>query len=124
VRVSGSASALSRASCAPPRTIGDRDDGRTVHLCVGQELRLDLASTYWRDVASSDPGVLRLSGTRVIPQSSASPCVPGAGCGIVHASFVPVAAGTVVVSAHRPVCGEALACSSAQRSFRVVVIVV
>ncbi|MGZ4132259.1 MAG: hypothetical protein ACXVWF_04370 [Actinomycetota bacterium] len=112
----------SAASCGPPKVLDERANGTTVHLCVGQALRVELHSTYWQDVASSRASILLGGSTKALPPSP-SACVPGAGCGTLVTSFRAVSAGTATVSAHRTTCGEALLCSPDQRSFSLTVTV-
>ncbi|MGE5227273.1 MAG: hypothetical protein ACM3OO_10410 [Planctomycetaceae bacterium] len=109
------------ASCGPPHVVDERANGTTVQLCVGQTLRIELHSTYWQDVVSSDPSVLAGGSTQAIAPSS--PCVPGAGCGTLVTSLRAAAAGTATVSAHRTTCGEALLCRPGQRSYTLTVTV-
>jgi hypothetical protein len=103
-------------------TAGDQDNGRVLSVHVGDHLRVVLASTYWQLAGSSDPNVLRPAGEPAVsPQPSG--CVPGGGCGSVTAPFDAVAAGRADVTARRASCGEALACTGAQGSYRVTVVV-
>lgn len=106
----------SAAACAPPKTVDERANGTAVRLCVGQILRVELHSTYWRDVASSQDAILLGGSTQALP-TSPSACVAGAGCGTMVTSFHAVAAGTATVTAHRTTCGEALLCAPNQRTF-------
>ena len=111
----------SGASCGPPKVVDERANGSTVRLCVGQSLRVELHSTYWQNVASSDPSVLVGGSTRALAPSS--PCIPGAGCGTLVTSFRAAGSGSATVSAHRTTCGEALLCRPNQRSYTVTVTV-
>jgi hypothetical protein len=111
----------SGASCGPPKVVDERANGSTVQLCVGQTLRVELHSTYWQGVASSDPAVLVGGSTKALAPSS--PCIPGAGCGTLVTSFRAAASGTATVSAHRTTCGEALLCQPKQRSYALTVTV-
>jgi hypothetical protein len=100
----------------------DRDDGRTLTLQHGQRLRVVLSSTYWELHASTRPAVLRLTAApQVKPQPSG--CVPGGGCGTATAVYAAVAPGRAVVKASRTSCGEAMGCTAADGSFRLVVVV-
>jgi len=117
--VAGGASGCS----ASPVVIGDAVNGGSVHACVGQTIRLELGSTYWQDVASSDEGVLAADGPTSIAPASPGTCVPGGGCGSVERTFRARAAGTATLSAHRTTCGEALQCSTDQRTFSVRIVV-
>jgi hypothetical protein len=100
----------------------DADNGRSVTVPVGTRVTLVLASTYWTVDPTAGGSVLRSDGPPVTDPRFAH-CVPGQGCGTVTATYTAVATGTAVVSASRTVCGEALACSAAQRSYRVAVTV-
>ena len=108
---------------APPIVVGDAANGRTVQACVGQTIRLELASTYWQDVSSSDEAVLAADGPSSVAPASPGTCVPGGGCGSVERTFQASASGTATVSAHRTTCGEALQCSTDQRTFSVRIVV-
>lgn len=102
-------------------TISDRDDGRTVTVHVGQQVRVVLHSVYWTIGQPSDPGVLAPA---VAASKSPSPgCVPGAGCGTVTQEFLARAVGTSVVSASRFSCGEVKRCMGGEGRFRVTVAV-
>jgi len=109
-------------STAPPVAIhlDERDNGRTVHARPGQLIRLELHSSYWGDVASSAPPVLRQDGGTV---ASPGRCPPGVGCGTFRTAFVAGRAGTARLTATRTVCGEALACRPDQRSLAIAVVV-
>ena len=100
----------------------DKSNGGTVELRRGQELTVDLSSTYWQFQSSSDSKVLRLEGQPKVSPSS-SGCVPGQGCGTATATFLAVAAGTATVTATRSSCGEALRCTGANGRFSLRVIV-
>jgi len=109
---------------AAPRTVivRDQDNGHALSVHVGDHVYVVLGSTYWALDGSSDPAVLRPT---VAPSASpqAKGCVPGAGCGIVTGQFDAVAAGRADVTAKRSTCGEALACTGSQGSYRVTVVV-
>jgi len=107
-----------------PRTlvVGDADNGHSVSLHAGEHLQVVLSSTYWRVDGSSDTTVLRPTAQPTVsPQIRG--CVPGAGCGTVTALFDAVGPGTASVSAQRTGCGEAMACTGRQGSYRVTVVV-
>jgi hypothetical protein len=112
---------------SPPRQTlgyGYRDNGRKVSVQVGAVVRVDLDSTYWTIDGSSNSSVLAAAGpVRHVGQGVGSSCVPGQGCGSVSQSFVATGRGRAVVSAHRRICGEAMACRPDQRSFSVTVVV-
>ncbi|MFC1438829.1 hypothetical protein ABUW04_11215 [Streptacidiphilus sp. N1-10] len=102
-------------------TLDDRSPARTVTVTVGSTVDLVLHSTYWSALRSSAPHTLQPIGAAVT--SAAPGCVPGQGCGTVTARFLAAAAGRVVLSATRTVCGEALPCAPGQRSFAVTVLI-
>ena len=110
-------------SCSHTKVVSERAKGKTVHLCVRQKLIVKLHSTYWRDLASSNKGVLRKSGPTVVRPAPPTACLPGAGCGTTTAPFVAAARGRAHVTAHRSLCGEAVQCSGSQGSFELVVVV-
>ena len=102
----------------------DNANGKTVRVSVGERLELILASNYWNVDPSTSPAVLRQDGdtTDLAPPSSCG-SMPGAGCVPEQTSFTAMAPGTVVITASRQSCGEALACRPDQRHFRLTVIV-
>jgi hypothetical protein len=100
-------------------SIDEHAKNTTVAVSVGQRLVLRLHSTYWQDVASSDPSTLRLTGQAVTPQTPGTGCPPGGGCGTVTATFAAAAPGTATVSASRLLCGEAFQCPPADGSYTV-----
>jgi len=118
-----SAAATPDVACSAPKLVGDEANGTTVHLCVGQTLRLSLHSTYWQDIMSTPDSVLQTSGPTQAVTPSMGSCVPGGGCGTLITEFQGVAAGTAMVSAHRTTCGEALMCQPDQRAFSLTVVV-
>jgi hypothetical protein len=67
---SGTQRASSSAdACAPPKTVDERANGTAVRLCVDQILRVELHSTYWRDVASSQDAILLGGSTQALTTS-------------------------------------------------------
>ena len=102
----------------------DNANGKTVRVSVGDRLELILASDYWNVDPSSSPAVLRQDGeTSDLARPSDCPTLPGLGCVPEQTSFTAMAPGTVVITASRTSCGEALACRPDQRHFRLTVIV-
>ncbi len=102
----------------------DNDNGKTVRVSVGERLELILASDYWNVDPSSSPAVLRQDGeTSDLARPSDCPTLPGLGCIPEQTSFTALAPGTVVITASRTSCGEALACHPDQRHFRLTVVV-
>jgi hypothetical protein len=113
----------SAGPCASPETVDESANQTAVGLCVGQVLTVVLNNTHWEQLASSDQSVLRADAASTIHVASPEACVPGAGCGTITRMFVAIAPGSVIVSAHRTSCGEALQCASGQGSFTVSVTV-
>jgi hypothetical protein len=102
----------------------DNANGKTVRVSVGDRLELILASDYWNVDPSSSPAVLRQDGeTSDLARPSDCPTLPGLGCVPEQTSFTAMAPGTVVITASRQSCGEALACRPDQRHFRLTVVV-
>jgi hypothetical protein len=116
---SGSGHAATRAF--PVVQVGDKRDGGTVALHVGQKLRVVLHSTYWEFKRVSAPVVLHLVAAPVVAPKAG--CVPGQGCGTVTALYVARAAGTASVKAERTSCGEAMGCTGDAGSYTVTVVV-
>ena len=110
-------------SCSTAVVATDADGGRTIHLCVGGTLTVQLASTYWETVTSEPPSVLAPAGDPVVSPAPPGTCVPGGGCGTTTARFSGAGQGTAVVTARRRVCGEALLCEPSQQVFTVTVVV-
>ena len=102
----------------------DNSNGKTVRVSVGDRLELILASSYWNVDSSTSPAVLRQDGptTFLAPPSDCS-TMPGSGCAPEQTSYTALAPGTVVITASRESCGEALACRPDQSRFRLTVIV-
>jgi hypothetical protein len=113
----------SQASGGASATVLDEHaNNTTVRVQAGQEVKLLLHSTYWMDLRSSQPTVVRADGApKVLPATTQ--CVPGGGCAPVEATFTAASAGTAVLSASRTSCGEALACSPADSRYRVTIVV-
>jgi hypothetical protein len=102
----------------------DNSNGKTVRVSVGERLELILASNYWNVDPSPSPAVLRQDGdTTDLAPPSGCLSMPGAGCVPEQTSFTALAPGTVVITASRTSCGEAMACRPDQRHFRLTVIV-
>jgi hypothetical protein len=96
------------------------EDATSVDVVVGARVTVLLHSTYWTIDSPSPPGVLGVTaGSVVTPELGG--CVRGQGCGTVSMTFVAAGRGTTTVSAHRIVCGEALACAPAESTWRIVV---
>ena len=103
-------------------TATEADNGRTVRLRPGQQLRVVLHSTYWTMKPVTPSQVLSAGGDPVIsPQPSG--CVAGGGCGTVTAVYDVVAPGRTEVTATRTSCGEAMGCTAADATWTVTVLV-
>jgi hypothetical protein len=121
--VAGSAAVASSGDAAPV-TVDEADNGRTLTLSVGDELVVRLNSTYWRFAAPASGGaVVSLGPQQVSASAPGVACVPGAGCGVVTASFRAVAAGGETISADRTSCGEALRCQGTEGTYRLYLVV-
>jgi hypothetical protein len=103
-------------------TVTDRSNGSSVVLHVGDQLRVVLASTYWKFDAASKPDVARMDGEPVTRARLAG-CVPGGGCGTETAVFAATKVGTTTVRASRTSCGEVLRCTDGKGRFVLVVVV-
>jgi len=104
--------------------VSDGSNGKTVHVTVGERVKLILSSTYWRVHGSSSNAVLAQSGrARLLPRPKSCPKIPGLGCVPFETTFTARAKGTAVITASRQTCGEALACQPPQEHFRVTVVV-
>lgn len=92
----------------------------TVHVHVGDRLRVRLDSTYWR---FGVPGGAEL---RSIGKPTYAPdpdCIPGGGCGTVTVDYTASQAGTGSIGASRVTCGEVVLCAPADRTYTVTVVV-
>ncbi len=99
---------------------GDSDNGANLALRVGDRVEVSLHSTYWTIDGSSDSHVLAAEGAAVVSPAQGG-CVPGGGCGTVAMWFDVVGAGSATVTASRASCGEALACTGNQGSYKITV---
>jgi len=103
-------------------TVHDGNNGQTIVIHTGEQLRVVLSSTYWTFQRPTNEMVLSPHGeTQVIPELSH--CVPGGGCGTVVQMYDALAVGSTTVTASRTSCGEAMGCTSATSRFRVFTIV-
>lgn len=103
-------------------SVGAAAGGTTVRISPGSILRVSLGSTYWRFAPDSDPDVLRRTGLTAAADTSA-PRIPGAGRGLVVATYAALAVGSATIRAARSSCGEALRCVGGQGSYRLTVVV-
>jgi len=100
------------------RTIGRSAAGTTVHLAPNDTLVVKLTGPYWTFNPPPKNGTLRPLGA---PKDAG--CQPEFGCQSTTASYRASATGTVVLSASRSQCGEALNCTGGDGNFRVTVVV-
>jgi len=104
--------------------VRDSANGHTVSLTVGMRLEVILASDYWTVQGSSRPHVLRQDGpTSQLPKPPSCGAIPGMGCVPIRTDFSAVAPGTVVITASRASCGEAMRCMPDQQHFILTVVV-
>ena len=98
-------------------TVTFANKGSTMHLHVGDRLRVVLGSAYWTFHKSSNPrAVAQIGVVKVVHQPG---CVVGAGCGTVTALYGAMAPGTSAITASRISCGEALGCTKGNGSFNI-----
>jgi len=120
----GGSSHSATGSGDPAVVAGDKSNGRTVSLKVGERLELILASSYWTVRGSSMPGVLRQDGaSRLLTPPPGCGSIPGTGCVPIRTDFSAVAPGTATITAQRLSCGEALRCLPSQQHFALTVVV-
>lgn len=124
------------ALCATPRvtaspttgggssTLTDASNGTSITVARGSQVSVVLNSTYWSIAEPSNASVLVAQGSQqAAPGGPGCPKIPGSGCGTVSRSFLAQSAGTATLSASRSSCGEAMACSPAQSTWRATVVV-
>lgn len=99
----------------------ETDRGSVVTVAVGTTISVVLHSTYWSAPASSNQRIVGPAGPATVTPASPGTCLPGIGCGTVTSIFVARAIGDAVLTAGRTVCGEALNCSGADKSWNVVI---
>ena len=123
----GAAKSVSHGPMQTPHqvmVVRDDSNGKTVHVTVGEHVKLILSSDYWRLHGSSSKAVLAQIGrTRLLPRPKNCPKIPGLGCVPFETTFTAMAKGTAVITASRQTCGEALACQPPQEHFRLTVVV-
>ena len=104
----------------PPLGFSDADNGRSVHVAVGQRLTVILHSSQFLFGDPSDPAVVQADGAPTVTPGGES-CVegPGSGCGTVVANFVSLAPGNAELRADRSTCAEP-DCAPADAHWRLV----
>ena len=111
---------------APPLAgpqVTDTDNGHTLRVHVGSELKLILHNTYWQIAGSSSAAVLAPLGAAVYSGAGMISCIPGSGCGTVAQAFRAAGLGQATLTASRTTCGEVLQCTGTAGSFKVTIIV-
>ena len=111
---------------APPLAgaqITETDNGHTLRVHAGSELKLILHNTYWQIVGSSSTAVLAPVGAAVYSGAGLISCIPGSGCGTVTQVFRAAGLGQATLTASRTSCGEALQCTGTAGSFKVTIVV-
>ena len=103
-------------------TVGDSQNGHTIHLERGEQLQVVLSSTYWQFEPPSNAAVLSPDGPpRIVPKRAE--CVPGEGCGTASEQYSTLARGNASVLATRTSCGEAMGCTAATDHYLLHVVV-
>jgi hypothetical protein len=96
-------------------TVDDTANGTTLHVHVGDTVRVTLHSTYWQmDPPSTS---LKASDSAVAASPPGPGNVPGSGAGTVVTSYVIVRSGAAKITAQRTSCGEAMLCAPNERSY-------
>lgn len=101
-------------------TVGFGAKGRTVHLSVGDSVRVRLNTTFWQFEAPS--GAVVPAGRPVV-RPDGGHTIPGSGSGTVIATYRADKVGRATITASRTSCGEALRCINGQGAFRLTVVV-
>lgn len=115
----------SPASAAPlaGSQITETDNGHTLRVHVGADLKLILHNTYWQIAGSSSTAVLAPLGAAVYSGAGMISCVPGSGCGTVTQVFRAAGLGEATLTASRTSCGEVLQCTGTAGSYKVTIVV-
>jgi hypothetical protein len=104
-----------------PGAVSEADNGHTLTVRTGADIRLVLHSTYWSFGGTSAPAVVTVVGS---PTYSPHPGgIPGSGSGTTTETLRAVAPGRATLSASRLSCGEALRCQPGAGSYAVVIVV-
>jgi hypothetical protein len=121
VPTTSAAASPSRAPAKPgPVVVDERANGSTVRAQPGQSIALVLHSSYWSDLRSTAPAVVRQQGRTL---RTPGHCLPGMGCGTFRTSFLAVQPGRTQLLADRMSCGEAMACAPNQRRLSITILV-
>lgn len=111
---------------APPLAgpqVTETDNGHTLRVHVGSELKLILHNTYWQIAGSSSTAVVAPLGAAVYSGAGLISCIPGSGCGTVTQAFRAAGLGQATLTASRTSCGEALQCTGTAGSYKVTIVV-
>jgi hypothetical protein len=117
-------STTSTPKTAPPLTLTDTDNHRTVTVHRGTEVDVVLHSTYWTYPPGPTGNVLTSLGQPAYAPDPLTRCVPGGGCGTATARYLAANLGSATVTASRTSCGEAMGCTGGRGAFDVTVTVV
>jgi hypothetical protein len=96
--------------------VGDTANGTTVHVRVGDTVRVTLHSTYWQ-MDPPSTSALKASDSAVSASPPGPGNVPGSGAGTVVTSYLIVHSGAAKITAQRTSCGEAMLCPPNMRSY-------
>lgn len=87
-------------------TVVDADDGKTIVLRRGQQLRVVLEGPTWQFAEPTDSKVLAPQGAPTYTAGEDCTPLPGTNCGTVTAEFRAGQAGASTLVAHRAPCGD------------------
>ena len=118
----GAPSAQGVLSSSAIREVDDTANGSTVHVRVGDAVRVTLHSTYWEMNAPSSSAV-QAGASDVVASPPGPGRIPGSGAGTVVTSYIAHSIGTAQITAHRTSCGEALLCPPDKQSYTVTIAV-
>jgi hypothetical protein len=121
--VSSGSTATAGPSALASAEVGEANNGGSITVTVGAQVKLALHSIYWSGVATSDPAVLAQVGEAGYGPGTIK-CIPGTGCGLLSATFRAASPGTATITAHRTNCGQERPCPSDQKDFAVTIVVV
>ena len=92
------------------------DNGRTLHLHVGNVIRVAL-SGYWR--LNRPSGALQERGRQIIDRSRCHNAPPGTSCVQIVRTYIAKRSGTANLTASRSTCGEAFPCRPNQTRWQI-----
>jgi hypothetical protein len=122
--LAGTAAPVSAAAATPTTvTVSEAQNGKTVTVHKGNQVRVLLHSTYWT-IAKAQGKALTTSSAQTT-KGTGSPCRPaGSGCGTASRRFLAAGIGAGSLTASRTTCGEALRCTGNQGQYKVTIRVV